>query len=114
VDPVADVLARVGRHGPGRAGRRATSLDDLTCSPPPCADMAQFTPQLLAAGGPVNQWTPTPNDSQIAYGVDCRVEGLVATAKAAHAPGLLHVAAVTAAWFFGANPGQGGLQPGHR
>src|SRR5664280_3698618 len=67
-------------------------------------DMAQFTPQLLAAGGPVNQWTPTPNDSQIAYGVDCRVEGLVATAKAANAPGLLHLAAVTAAWFFGANP----------
>ena len=67
-------------------------------------DMAQFTPQLLAAGGPINQWTPTPNDSQIAYGVDCRVEGLVATAKAANAPGLLHLAAVTAAWFFGANP----------
>ena len=67
-------------------------------------DTAQFTPQLLAAGGPINQWTPTPNDAQIAYGVDCRVEGLVATAKATNAPGLVDVAAVTAAWFFGANP----------
>jgi len=67
-------------------------------------DTAQFTPQLLAAGGPINQWTPTPNDAQIAYGVDCRVEGLLATAKAANAPGLVDVAAVTAAWFFGANP----------
>jgi hypothetical protein len=36
--------------------------------------------------------------------VDCRLEGLVATAKAANAPGLVDVAAVTGAWFFGANP----------
>jgi len=75
-------------------------------------DTAQFTPQLLAAGGPINQWTPTPNDAQIAYGVDCRVEGLVATAKATNAPGLVDVAAVTAAWFFGANPsGQKAYNP---
>ena len=67
-------------------------------------DAAEFTPQLLAAGGPINQWTPTPNDAQIAYGVDCRVQGLVATARAANAPGLMDVAAVSAAWFFGANP----------
>ena len=66
-------------------------------------DTAQFTPQLLAAGGPDNLWGPTPGDAQIAYGVDCRVEGLVATAKAANAPGLLDVAAVAAGWFFGAN-----------
>jgi hypothetical protein len=66
-------------------------------------DAAQFTPQLLAAGGPDNLWGPTPGEAQIAYGVDCRVEGLVATAKAAKAPGLLDVAAVSAGWFFGAN-----------
>jgi hypothetical protein len=93
-----------GGMAPAALAAAATSLgrpDLLTAA---VRDMAQFTPQLLAAGGPVNQWTPTPNDSQIAYGVDCRVEGLVATAKAAGAPGLLHVAAVTAAWFFGANP----------
>lgn len=67
-------------------------------------DSAQFTPQLLAAGGPQNLWGPTPSDAQIAYGADCRVEDLVATAKAANAPGLLDVAAVAAGWFFGANP----------
>ncbi|MBT1002228.1 hypothetical protein KIH31_06405 [Paenarthrobacter sp. DKR-5] len=66
-------------------------------------DTARFTPQLLAAGGPDNAWSPTPGEAQIAYGVDSRVEGLVDTAKAAHAPGLLDVAAVTAGWFFGAN-----------
>ena len=93
-----------GGMAPAALAAAASSLgrpDLLTAA---VKDMAQFTPQLLAAGGPVNQWTPTPNDSQIAYGVDCRVEGLVATAKAANAPGLLHLAAVTSAWFLGANP----------
>lgn len=67
-------------------------------------DTAQFTPQLLAAGGPDNAWSPTPGEAQIAYGVDSRVQSLVATAKAADAPGLLDVAAIAAGWFFGANP----------
>jgi hypothetical protein len=67
-------------------------------------DTAQFTPQLLAAGGPDNLWSPTRGDAQIAYGADSRVESLLATAKAANAPGLLDVAAVAAGWFFGANP----------
>lgn len=67
-------------------------------------DSAQFTPQLLAAGGPDNAWSPTPGEAQIAYGVDSRVQGLVATADAANAPGLLDVAAIAAGWFFGANP----------
>ena len=93
-----------GGMAPAALAAAATSLGRPDLLPAAVRDMAQFTPQLLAAGGPINQWTPTPNDSQIAYGVDCRVEGLVATAKAAGAPGLLHVAAVTAAWFFGANP----------
>lgn len=66
-------------------------------------DSAQFTPQLLAAGGPNNAWSPVPGEAQIAYGVDSRVEGLVATARAADAPGLLDVAAVAAGWYFGAN-----------
>lgn len=66
-------------------------------------DSAQFTPQLLAAGGPSNAWSPVPGEAQIAYGVDSRIEGLVATAKAADAPGLLDVAAVAAGWYFGAN-----------
>lgn len=89
-------------------------------------DTAQFTPQLLAAGGPDNLWGPTPGDAQIAYGTDCRLQDLVATAKAANAPGLLEVASVTAGWFFGANrsgkpaynPATGaaidGIEPGGR
>ena len=36
--------------------------------------------------------------------MDSRVQSLVATAKAADAPGLLDLAAIAAGWFFGANP----------
>ena len=81
----------------------------MNCSSPaarrlPSRIPAQFTPQLLAAGGPDNAWSPTPGEAQIAYGVDSRVQSLVATADAADAPGLLDLAAITAGWFFGANP----------
>jgi hypothetical protein len=68
-------------------------------------DTAQFTAQLLATGGPVNGWTPTPADqSQIAYGVDSRLQGLLAVADATDAAGLRQLAGAQAAWYFGANP----------
>lgn len=68
-------------------------------------DTAQFTAQLLATGGPVNGWTPTPADqSQIAYGVDSRLQGLLAVADATNAAGLSQLAGAQAAWYFGANP----------
>ena len=66
-------------------------------------DSAQFTPQLLVSGGPDNAWSPVPGEAQIAYGVDSRLQGLVATAAAAGSPGLLELAAVVAGWYFGAN-----------
>ena len=67
-------------------------------------DLAQFTAQLLATGGPDNGWTPTPADrSQIAYGVDSRLEGLIAASDAAGAAGLATLAGAQAAWYFGAN-----------
>lgn len=60
-------------------------------------DVAGFTPLLLTAGGPDNGWLPTPIDrSQIAYGVDARLQ-------AALALGQQHLAAFVAAWYFGAN-----------
>lgn len=69
------------------------------------ADTAQFTAQLLATGGPDNGWTPTPADaSQIAYGVDSRLQSLLAVADHTGAQGLDQLAAVDAGWYFGANP----------
>jgi hypothetical protein len=63
-------------------------------------DTAGFTPLLMTAGGPDNGWLPAPIDrTQIAYGVDARLQGLLAVGL----PGLEQVAAFVAAWYFGAN-----------
>ena len=71
---------------------------------PAIGDTAGFTPLLMTAGGPDNGWLPAPIDrTQIAYGVDARLQGLLAVAEAADRPGLRQVAAFVAAWYFGAN-----------
>jgi hypothetical protein len=93
-----------GGMAPAAVATASTVLNQPQLLAAAVKDSAQFTPQLLAAGGPDNAWSPAPGEAQIAYGVDSRVQGLVATAKAADAPGLLDLAAVTAGWFFGANP----------
>ena len=93
-----------GGLAPAAVATASTVLDRPDLLGAAVKDAAQFTPQLLAAGGPDNAWSPTPGEAQIAYGVDSRVQGLVATAQAANVPGLLDLAAVTAGWFFGANP----------
>jgi hypothetical protein len=67
---------------------------------PAIGDTAGFTPLLMTSGGPDNGWLPAPIDrSQIAYGVDARLQGLLAV----HRPGTEHLAALVAAWYFGAN-----------
>jgi hypothetical protein len=67
-------------------------------------DSAVFTPTLLTAGGPDNGWFPTPADRvQIAYGVDSRVQSLLAVADATGSRAFADLAAMQAAWFFGAN-----------
>lgn len=67
-------------------------------------DAGVFTPQLLTSGGPHNAWSPVPGEAQIAYGVQSRVESLLRTADATGGDGLRELAALTAGWFFGANP----------
>ncbi|POH70873.1 hypothetical protein C3B59_03740 [Cryobacterium zongtaii] len=93
-----------GGLAPAAVATASGVLDDPTLLAAAVQDTAQFTPQLLAAGGPDNAWSPTPGEAQIAYGVDSRLQSLVATAEAADAPGLLNLAAITAGWYFGANP----------
>lgn len=71
---------------------------------PAIGDAAGFTPLLMTAGGPDNGWLPAPIDrTQIAYGVDARLQGLLAVASTAKRPGLRQVAAFVGAWYFGAN-----------
>jgi hypothetical protein len=67
-------------------------------------DVGVFTPQLLTSGGPHNAWSPVPGESQIAYGVQSRMESLLRTADATGGQGLRELAALVAGWFFGANP----------
>lgn len=68
------------------------------------ADSGTFDPWLITSGGPDNGRLPTPADrSQIAYGVDSRVESLLATAAVTGAQGPRRLAGIQAAWFFGAN-----------
>ena len=85
--------------------RAATALGRPRLLGPAVADAAVFTPHLLTATGPDNGWLPTPADgSQIAYGADARVEGLLAVASASRSDGLRRLAGVAAGWFFGQNP----------
>ncbi|MFC4492541.1 hypothetical protein ACFPA8_00100 [Streptomyces ovatisporus] len=68
------------------------------------SDTAGFTPELLTAGGCDNGWFPAPADrNQIAYGVDSRLQSLLSAAEHGRRPGLYPLAALTAAWYFGAN-----------
>jgi hypothetical protein len=71
---------------------------------PALGDTAGFTPLLMTAGGPDNGWLPAPIDrTQIAYGVDARLQALLGVAAAANRQGLRQVAAFVGAWYFGAN-----------
>lgn len=89
---------------PAALGAAATALDRDVLLPAAVLDSAVFTPHLLTSTGPINGWLPAPVDlTQIAYGVDSRVQSLVTVADAADRPGLDQLAAVTAAWYFGAN-----------
>ena len=103
VDPLPSLGHAWGGLAPAAVATASEVLDDPALLAAAVQDTAQFTPQLLAAGGPDNAWSPTPGEAQIAYGVDSRLQSLVATAEAAEAPGLLNVAAITAGWYFGAN-----------
>ncbi|GAA1627144.1 hypothetical protein GCM10009744_13640 [Kribbella alba] len=93
-----------GAQMPSALAAASSALGDQSLLGPAVGDTAGFTPLLLTAGGPDNGWLPAPIDrSQIAYGVDARLQGLLAVARAADRPGLQQVAAFVAAWYFGAN-----------
>ncbi|MCH6163132.1 hypothetical protein [Streptomyces marispadix] len=93
-----------GAQMPTALAAAADALGRPALLRPALADTAGFTPELLTAGGCDNGWGPAPVDrSQIAYGVDSRLRALLAVADGGGAPGLYPLAALTAAWYFGAN-----------
>ena len=88
----------------GALARGAAVLRQPRLLEPAIADVVSFDPTLIAAGGPDNGWLPTPIDrTQIAYGVDSRVQNLLTIADTTNRHGLDSLAAMQASWFFGAN-----------
>jgi hypothetical protein len=86
-----------GAQMPSALAAASSTLGARDLLPPAIGDAAGFTPLLMTAGGPDNGWLPVPIDrSQIAYGVDARLQGVLAV-------GLTHLAAFVAAWYFGGN-----------
>ena len=89
---------------PAALARASVALGDGALAAPAVRDGAVFDPWLLTSGGPDNGRLPTRIDgSQISYGVDSRLQSLLATADATGSAGLRRVAGFVAAWYFGAN-----------
>lgn len=89
---------------PAALAAASAALDDPALAQPAIADAATFTPTLLTAGGPDNGWNPSPTDRvQIAYGADSRVQSLLGVADVTGSQAFDDLAAMQAAWFFGAN-----------
>ena len=88
----------------GALARGSMVLDRPRLLRPAIVEAVSFDPTLITAGGADNGWFPTPVDrTQIAYGVDSRVQNLLSIAEAAGRTGLRTLAAMNASWFFGAN-----------
>ena len=84
--------------------RSADALDRPALLRPAVTEAMTFDPTLLTAGGADNGWLPTPTERvQIAYGVDSRVQSLLAVADVGRVPAARDLAVLEAAWFFGAN-----------
>ncbi|HTZ42614.1 MAG TPA: hypothetical protein VMB79_02035 [Jatrophihabitans sp.] len=93
-----------GAQMPTALALAATALHQPRLLTAAVSDAAVFTPHLLTATGPDNGWLPTPVDgSQIAYGADARVQGLLSVAEATGSAGLRQLAGLAAGWFFGQN-----------
>ena len=77
-----------GTQMPAALAAASTTLNRPDLLAPAIADSAVFDPILLTAGGPDNAWLPTPIDrTQIAYGVDSRLQSLLRVSDAADLPG---------------------------
>ncbi|MFF5081245.1 hypothetical protein ACFY36_29710 [Actinoplanes sp. NPDC000266] len=89
---------------PAALARAGQVLGDRDLLKPAVTDSAVFTPWLLTSGGPDNGRLPARIDrNQIAYGVDSRLQSLLAVAEATGRAGFRRLAGIVAAWYFGAN-----------
>jgi hypothetical protein len=93
-----------GANMPAALAAAAQALGEKSLLTTAVDDTAGFTAQLLTSTGPDNGLLPAPIDSsQIAYGADARVQGLLAVGAAVNRPGIRQLAGIAAGWFFGQN-----------
>lgn len=93
-----------GSQMPASLAAASSVLGDPGLVSAAVVDSARFVPVLLTGGGADNGWLPTPTERvQIAYGVDSRLQSLLAVATAADRPAFEELAGLTASWYFGAN-----------
>ncbi|MBM2614816.1 hypothetical protein JIG36_04500 [Actinoplanes sp. LDG1-06] len=89
---------------PAALARAGQVLGDSRLVRPAVTDAAAFTPWMLTSGGPDNGRLPARIDrNQIAYGVDSRLQSLLAVASASGRSGFKRLAGIVASWYFGAN-----------
>jgi hypothetical protein len=94
-----------GSQMPAALARSSAALGKPALADGAVSDAFTFDPWLLTSGGPDNGRLPTRGDrSQIAYGVDSRLQSLVATAQTTGREAARSLAGIVAAWYFGANP----------
>ena len=93
--------------GDQMAGALATAgaaLEDQSFVQAAVAEVASFTPHLIAQGGAEQGWLPAPAErAQIAYGADATLQNLMRTADASGLDSFRQLAAMQAAWYFGNN-----------
>ncbi len=84
--------------------KASTVLGERSLLRPAAREAASFEPTLITSTGPDNGWLPAPIDrTQIAYGVDSRIQSLTAVAAATGSAQAERLAGITAGWYFGAN-----------
>ncbi|SEP77812.1 hypothetical protein [Microlunatus flavus] len=84
--------------------RSSQALGKPSLLKPAVTEAVRFDPTLLTSDGADNGWQPSPTDRvQIPYGVDSRVQSLLAVAEVGGTRLGLDLAGMEAAWFFGAN-----------
>ncbi len=89
---------------PAALARASTALGEPSLATVAARDSGTFDPWLLTSGGPDNGRLPTRLDTtQISYGVDSRLQSLLATSEVTGSVGMRRLAGVVAAWYFGAN-----------
>ncbi len=87
--------------------RSADALDRPALLRPAVTEAMTFDPTLLTAGGADNGWLPTPTERvQIAYGVDSRVQSLLAVADVGRAPAARDLAVLRGGLVLRGQPGR--------